>query len=66
MRSGCQLLCDLKLPNIYEGMIDASVNTYCKLKLVFLESVFSFWVDNILKWRVCIFLVHEPDKPQLS
>ena len=37
MRSGCQLLCDLKLPNIYEGMIDASVNTYWKLKLVFLE-----------------------------
>ena len=28
---------DLKVPNIYEGVIDASVNTCCKLKLVFLE-----------------------------
>ena len=34
---GCQLSWHLKLPNIYEGMIDASVNTCCKHKLVFLE-----------------------------
>ena len=26
-----------KLPNIYEGVIDASLNTCCKLKFVFLE-----------------------------
>ena len=34
---GCQLLWYLKLPNIYEDVIDASVNTHCKLKLVFSE-----------------------------
>ena len=34
---GCQLSRHIKLPNIYEGVIDASVNTCCKLKLVFLE-----------------------------
>ena len=34
---GCQLSWNLKLLHIYEGMIDASVNTCCKLKLVFLE-----------------------------
>ena len=35
---GCQLSCHLlKRPNIYEDVIDASVNTCCKLKLVFLE-----------------------------
>ena len=34
---GCQLSWNLKLLKIYEGMIDASVNTFCKLKLVFLE-----------------------------
>ena len=27
----------LLLPNIYEGVIDASVNTCCKLKIVFLD-----------------------------
>ena len=32
---GCQLSC--KLSNINEGVIDASVNACCKLKLVFLE-----------------------------
>ena len=39
MRSfrGCQLSCHLKLPKIYEGVIDASVNICCKLKLIFLE-----------------------------
>ena len=31
------LVRDLKLPNIYEGVIDASVNACCKLKLLFLE-----------------------------
>ena len=30
-----QLLWHLKLPNIYEDMIDVSVSTCCKLKLVF-------------------------------
>ena len=34
---GCQLSWHIKLPNIYEGVIDASVNTCCKLNLVFLE-----------------------------
>ena len=34
---GCQLAWHLKLLNIYEGVIDASVNNCCKLKLVFLE-----------------------------
>ena len=37
---GFQLSRHLKLPNmsnIHEGVIDASVNTCCKLKLVFLE-----------------------------
>ena len=34
---GCQLSWHLKLPNIYEGVIDASLITCCKLKLVFLE-----------------------------
>ena len=29
--------CRGKLPNVYEGVIDASVNTCCELKLVFLE-----------------------------
>ena len=43
---GSQLSWHIKLPNIYEGVIDASMNTCCKLKLVFLESVFSFRVDS--------------------
>ena len=35
---GCQLSCHLsKRPNIYEDVIDASVNTCCNLKIVFLE-----------------------------
>ena len=34
---GCQLSWHLKPPNIYEDVIDASVNTCCKLKLVFSE-----------------------------
>ena len=34
---GCQPSWQIKLPNIYERVIDASVNTCCKLKLVFLE-----------------------------
>ena len=34
---GCQLSWHLKLPNIYEGVIDESVYTCCKFKLVFLE-----------------------------
>ena len=34
---GCQLSWHIKLPNIYEGVINASMNTFCKLKLVFLE-----------------------------
>ena len=35
---GCQLSWRLlKLPNIYEDVIDESVNTCCKLKIVFLE-----------------------------
>ena len=47
---GCQLSWYLlKLPNIYEGVIDASVNTCCKLKIDFWKSVFSFRVDSILK-----------------
>ena len=29
--------CRVKLPNVYEGVIDASVNTYCKVKLIFLQ-----------------------------
>ena len=32
-----------------QDMTDSSANTCCKLKLVFLESVFSFWADSILK-----------------
>ena len=44
-------------PNIYEGVIDASVNTCCTLKLVFFwRSICSFRVDSILKWRVYIKL----------
>ena len=39
---GCQLSWHIKLPNIYEGVIDASVNTCCKLKLVFLEKRLQF------------------------
>ena len=53
---GCRLSWHLKLPNIYEGVIDASVNTYCKVKLIFCKSVFSFRVESILKWRVYIKL----------
>ena len=61
---GCQLSWHLKLPNIYEGMIDASVNTrlyyYWVLQIqawvYFWKSVCSFRVDSILKWRVCIKL----------
>ena len=34
---GCQLSWHIEVPNIYEGVIDASLNTCCKLKLVFLE-----------------------------
>ena len=34
---GCQLSWHLKLSNIYGGVIDESVNTCCKLRLVFLE-----------------------------
>ena len=34
---GSQLSWHVKLPNIYEGVTDASVNTCCKLKLVSLE-----------------------------
>ena len=34
---GCRLSWHLNLPNIHEGVIDASVNTCCKLKFVFLE-----------------------------
>ena len=45
---GCQLSWNLlKLPNIYEDVIDANVNTCCKLKIVFLEQ--RFRVDSILK-----------------
>ena len=45
------------LPNIYEGVINASVNTCCTFKLVFFwRSVCSFRVDSILKWRVYIKL----------
>ena len=51
---GCQLSC--KLSNINEGVIDASVNACCKLKLVFLEKRLSFRVDSILKWRIYINL----------
>ena len=40
---GCQQSWHLKLPDIYEGVIDARV-----------KSVFSFRVDSILKWRVYI------------
>ena len=32
---GCQRSWHLELPHIYEGMIDESVNTCCKLKLIF-------------------------------
>ena len=61
---GCQLSRHLKLPNIYEGMIDASANTrlyyYWVLQIqawvYFWKSVCSFRVDSILKWRVCIKL----------
>ena len=61
---GCQLSWHLKLPNIYEGMIDASANTrlyyYWVLQIqawvYFWKSVCSFRVDSILKWRVCIKL----------
>ena len=54
---GCQLSWHLKLPNIYEGVIDESVNTCCKLKLVSgWKSMFSFQVDSILKWTVYIKL----------
>ena len=44
---GCQLSLHIKLPNIYEGMIDTSVkSTRCELKLVVLECVFSLRVDS--------------------
>ena len=47
---GCQLSCDLKLPNIYEGMIDANMNIpVVSSSLYFWKSVFSFWADSILK-----------------
>ena len=34
---GFQQSWHLKRPNIYEGVIDASVNACCKLKLLFSE-----------------------------
>ena len=51
---GCRLSWHLKLSNIYEGVINASVNTYCKIKLVYLQK--RFRVESILKWRVYIKL----------
>ena len=54
---GCQLSWHLKLPNIYEAVIDASVNhPVVSSSLYFRKSVFSFRVDSILKWRVYIKL----------
>ena len=48
----CQLSWHLlKLPNIYEDVIDANENTCCKLKIDFLKSVFSFRVDREPKAR---------------
>ena len=58
---------------MYEGVIDESVNTCCKLKLVFLEKRlwFSgrqyFEMERLYQTEsfltACISLVHEPDKP---
>ena len=42
----CQLSWHITLPNIYEGVLDASVNICCKLKLLFLEKRLSFRVDS--------------------
>ena len=70
---GCQLSWYLELPNIYEDVINASVNTCCKLKLVFSEKRlwFSdrqyFEMDSLHQTEsfltACISLVHELDKP---
>ena len=70
---GCQLSWYLELPNIYEDVIDASVNTCCKLKLVFSEKrlLFSdrqyFEMESLYQTEsfltACISSVHEPDKP---
>ena len=52
-----------------QDVTDASVNTCCKLKLVFLEKrqeLFSFRADSISKSDGDFesnSLVHEPDKP---
>lgn len=54
--------------NIYEGVIDSSLNACCKLKLVFWKSVFkitlhtfpcfSFWFFNsTLKWKGFIIFI---------
>ena len=52
---GCQLSWHLKLPNIYEAVIDANVNhPVVSSSLYFRKSVFSFRVDSILKWRVSV------------
>ena len=70
---GCQLSWHLELPNIYEDVINASVNTCCKLKLVSSEKRlwFSdrqyFEMESLYQTEsfltACISLVHEPDKP---
>ena len=39
---GCQSSWHLKLPNIYEDVIDASVNTCCYLKLLYSEKLLKF------------------------
>ena len=59
-----------------QDVTDASVNTGCKLKLVFMEKCYSFRADSILKsdgdftsnWKfpVCISLLHEPDNPSCA
>ena len=43
-RGSGQLLWHIKLPNIYEGVIYASVNTCCKLKLVFFGKAYLVFV----------------------
>ena len=70
---GCQLSWHLELPNIYEDVINASVNTCCKLKLVFSEK--RLWFSDRQYFEMeslhqtesfltaCISLVHELDKP---
>ena len=70
---GCQFSWHLKLPNIYEDVIDASANTCGKLKLVFSEKRLKFSgrqyfeMESLYKTKsfltACISLVHEPDKP---